>query len=91
MTKQYRVSINVFRAIVAVQVALCGVLLGWLMLRWPVAAGVVLALAVCVVMWLAIYRLVTSGHQVKPQKPIGQSIAATVDGRAVEVVEVMQP
>ena len=91
MTKRIEVSISWFRAIVAFQTALGGVLLGWLMLRWPVAAGVVLALAVCVVMWLAIYRLVTSGHQVKPQKPIGQSIAATVDGRAVEVVEVMQP
>ena len=70
------------------QVALCGVLLGLMALRWPVAAGVVLALAVCVVMWLAIYRIVTSGHQPLP-KPV-RNAAATVDGVPVKEVEVLQ-
>ena len=89
MTKQYRVPIGWFRAILAIQVALGGVLLGWLMLRWPVAAGVVLALAVCVVMWMAIVHVVTSGHQVKPVAPV-RNAAATVDGVPVKNVEVMQ-
>ena len=90
MTRHIEVSTNVFRAILALQVALGGVLLGWLMLRWPVAAGVVLAVAVCVVAWWGIVHVVTHGHQVKPQKPIGQSAAATVDGVAVKEVEVLQ-
>ena len=88
MTKRIEVSISWFRAIMALQVALCGVLLGLMALRWPVAAGVVLALAVCVVMWLAIYRIVTSGHQPLP-KPV-RNAAATVDGVPVKEVEVLQ-
>ena len=86
MTKHYSVSINVFRAILALQVTLGGVLLGLMALRWPVAAGVVLALAVCVLMWWAIYRLVTSGHQPLPKPE--RNAAATVDGRPVQSVEV---
>ena len=88
MTRRIEVSINVFWAILALQAALGGVLLGWLMLRWPVAAGVVLALAVCVVMWLAIYRIVTSGHQPLP-KPV-RDAAATVDGTPVKEVTVLR-
>ena len=88
MTKRIEVSISWFRAIMALQVALCGVLLGLMALRWPVAAGVVMAVAVCVVMWLAIYRIVTSGHQVKPVAP-ARDAAATVDGVPVKSVEVM--
>ena len=87
MTRRIEVSINVFWAILALQAALGGVLLGWLMLRWPVAAGVVLALAVCVVMWMAIVHVVTSGHHPLP-KP-ARDAGATVDGVPVEVVEVM--
>ena len=88
MTKHYSVSINVFRAILALQVTLGGVLLALLMLRWPVVGGVVLALAVCVVMWMAIYRIVTRGHQPLPT-PV-RDAAAAVDGRPVQNVEVMQ-
>ena len=89
MTRRIEVSINVFWAILALQAALGGVLLGWLMLRWPVAAGVVLALAVCVVMWMAIVHVVTSGHQVKPVAPV-RNAAATVDGVPVEEVTVLR-
>ncbi len=89
MTRHFAVPINVFLATMALQVALCGVLLGLMALRWPVAAGVVLALAVCVVMWVAIVKVVTSGHRPLP-KPVCDA-GATVDGRAVESVEVMQP
>ncbi len=91
MTKQYRVPIGWFRAILAIQVALGGVLLGWLMLRWPVAAGVVLALAVAVsvAMLVCIYQIVTSGHQVKPVAPV-RDAAATVDGRPVKEVTVLR-
>ena len=89
MTRHIEVSTNVFRAILAIQVALGGVLLGWLMLRWPVAAGVVLALAVCVVMWMAIVHVVTSGHQVKPVAPV-RNAAATVDGVPVKEVTVLR-
>ena len=88
MTRHIEVSINVFRAILALQVALGGVLLGWLMLRWPVAVGVVMAIGVSVVMWGAIYRLVTSGHQPLPT-PVPE-LSATVDGVPVKNVEVMQ-
>ena len=88
MTRHFAVPINVFLATMALQVALCGVLLGLMALRWPVAAGVVMAVAVCVVMWLAIYRIVTSGHQVKPVAP-ARDAAATVDGVPVKSVEVM--
>ena len=88
MTRHIEVSISWFRAIVAFQTALGGVLLGLLILRWPVAAGVVMAIGVCVVMWLAIYQVVTHGHQVKPVAPV-RNAAATVDGVPVEVVEVM--
>ena len=87
MTK-HRVSVSWFRAVVAVQAALLGLLLGLMAPRWPVAAGVVMAVAVCVVMWLAIYRIVTSGHQVKPVAP-ARDAAATVDGVPVKSVEVM--
>ncbi len=89
MTRRIEVSINVFWAILALQAALGGVLLGWLMLRWPVAAGVVLALAVCVVMWMAIVHVVTSGHQVKPVAPV-RNAAATVDGVPVKEVTVLR-
>ena len=89
MTRHIEVSISWFRAIVAFQTALGGVLLGLLILRWPVAAGVVMAVAVCVVMWVAIVKVVTSGHRPLP-KPVCDA-GATVDGRAVESVEVMQP
>ena len=89
MTRHIEVSTNVFRAIVAFQAVAAGVLLGLLILRWPVAAGVVIALAVCVLMWLAIVHVVTHGHQVKPVAPV-RNAAATVDGVPVEVVEVMQ-
>ena len=88
MTK-HRVSVSWFRAVVAVQAALLGLLLGLMALRWPVAAGVVMAVAVCVVMWVAIVKVVTSGHRPLP-KPVCDA-GATVDGRAVESVEVMQP
>ena len=88
MTRHIEVSTNVFRAIQAAQVALCGVLLGLMALRWPVVAGVVLAVAVCVVMWLAIYRIVTSGHQPLP-KP-ARDAAATVDGTPVKEVTVLR-
>lgn len=86
MTKHYSVSINVFRAILALQVTLGGVLLGLLILRWPVAAGVVMAIGVSVVMWMAIYRLVTSGHQPLPTP--ARDAAATVDGMPVKEVTV---
>ena len=88
MTRHFAVPINVFLATMALQVALCGVLLGLMALRWPVVAGVVLALAVCVVMWLAIYRIVTSGHQPLP-KPV-RDAAATVDGTPVKEVTVLR-
>ena len=89
MTRHIEVSISWFRAIVAFQTALGGVLLGLLILRWPVAAGVVIALAVCVLMWLAIVHVVTHGHQVKPVAPV-RNAAATVDGVPVKEVEVLQ-
>ena len=88
MRRIYSVSIGWFRAILALKVTLGGVLLGLMALRWPVAAGVVLALAVCVVMWLAIYRIVTSGHQPLP-KPV-RDAAATVDGTPVKEVTVLR-
>ena len=87
MTRHIEVSTRWFRAVVAVQAVLGGVLLGLLILRWPVAAGVVIALAVCVLMWLAIVHVVTSGHHPLP-KP-ARDAGATVDGVPVEVVEVM--
>ena len=87
MTRHIEVSTNVFRATVAAQVLLGGVLLGLMALRWPVAAGVVMAIGVSVVMWMAIYRLVTSGHQPLPTP--ARDAAATVDGVPVKNVEVM--
>ena len=73
--------------LVALLCSLGGVLLGLLTLRWPVVGGVTLAIGVSVVMWLAIYRLVTSGHQPLPTP--ARDAAATVDGRPVKNVEVM--
>ena len=87
MTKHYSVSINVFRAILALQVTLGGVLLGLMALRWPVAAGVVMAIGVCVLMWASIYQIVTRGHQPLPTP--ARDAAATVDGMPVKNVEVM--
>ena len=87
MTRRIEVSINVFWAILALQAALGGVLLGLLILRWPVAAGVVIALAVSVAMLVCIYRIVTRGHQPLPT-PV-RDAAAAVDGRPVKNVEVM--
>ena len=87
MTKHYRVSIEGFILLVALQVTLGGVLLGLLTLRWPDVVGVVLAIGVCVLMWAAIYRIVTRGHQPLPT-PV-RDAAAAVDGRPVKNVEVM--
>ena len=89
MRRIYSVSIEVYILLVALLCSLGGVLLALLMLRWPVAAGVVLALAVSLLMWVAIYRLVTSGHQVKPVAPV-RNAAATVDGVPVEEVTVLR-
>ena len=88
MRRIYSVSIGWFWAIMALQVTLGGVLLALLLLRWPLVGGVVLALAVCVVMWMAIYQVVTSGHQ--PVPPPVRDAAASVDGRPVKEVTVMQ-
>ena len=88
MTRHIEVSTNVFRAIVAVQAALLGLLLGLMAPRWPVAVGVVFALAVCVVMWVAIVKVVTSGHQPLPKPE--RHAAAAVDGTPVKEVTVMQ-
>ena len=87
MTRHIEVSTNVFRATVAAQVLLGGVLLGLMALRWPVAAGVVLAGGVSVLMLVSIYQIVTSGHQVKPVAP-ARDAAATVDGVPVKEVTV---
>ena len=86
MTRHFAVPINVFLATMALQVALCGVLLGLMALRWPVVAGVVLAVAVCVVAWGGIIHVVTHGHQPLP-KP-ARDAAATVDGVPVKEVTV---
>ena len=87
MTRHFAVPINVFLATMALQVALCGVLLGLMALRWPLVGGVVLAVGVSVVMWAAIYRIVTRGHQPLPTP--ARDAAATVDGMPVKNVEVM--
>ena len=87
MRRIYSVSIGWFRAILALQVTLGGVLLGLMALRWPLVGGVVLAVGVSVVMWAAIYRIVTRGHQPLPTP--ARDAAATVDGMPVKNVEVM--
>lgn len=89
MTKHIDVPINVFRVVVALQMALGGVLLLLLMLRWPLVGGVALAVSVCVVAWVGIVHVVTSGAQPLPAP--ARDASATVDGVPVRDVEVMQP
>ena len=89
MRKVYRVSIGWFVVYAALVTALCASALTLALLRWPVATGVVLAVAVSVAMLVCIYQIVTSGHQVKPVAP-ARDAAATVDGRPVKEVTVLR-
>ena len=82
MRKVYRVSIGWFVVYMALLTALCASALTLALLCWPVASGVVLAVAVSVAMLVCIYQIVTSGHQVKPVAPV-RDAAATVDASEV--------
>lgn len=91
MRRIYSVSIGWFILYMALLTVLCAAALTLALLRWPVATGVVMAAGVSVAMLVCIYQIVTSGsHQVEPQKPIGQSTAAPVDGAPVREVEVLR-
>lgn len=89
MQKYILVSVELYVTLVAVQVALAGVLVALLLFRWPVVAGLVLAALVSGLVLWAIYRIVTSAARPMPQPE--RNAGATVDGRAVQSVEVMQP
>ena len=82
MRRIYRVPTGWFVVYMALVTALCASALTLALLRWPVATGVVLAVAVSVAMLVCIYQIVTSGHQVKPVAPV-RDAAATVDASEV--------
>ena len=88
MRRIYSVPIFWFAVGMAMLTAFGASALTLLMLRWPVAVGVVLALGVSALMLWAIVQVVTSGAQPMPT-PV-RDATATVDGRAVKEVEVMQ-
>ena len=88
MRRIYRVPTGWFVVYAALVTALCASALTLALLRWPVATGVVLAGGVSVLMLVAIYQVVTSGHQPIPQPE--RHAAATVDGVPVKSVEVMR-
>ena len=81
MRKVYRVSIGWFVVYMALVTALCASALTLALLRWPVATGVVLAVAVSVAMLVCIYQIVTSGSQ--HTKPPAPELSATIDASEV--------
>ena len=90
MRRIYRVPTGWFVVYMALVTALCASALTLALLRWPVATGVVLAAGVSVAMFVFIVQIVTDdSHQVKREPPAPE-LSATVDGRAVQNVEVMQ-
>lgn len=72
-------------------VALCSVAMTLALLRWPVATGLVLAAGVSVLMLATIYQIVSADRLAERIEPPNKHVAATVDGRPVRDVKVMQP
>ena len=83
MSKYILVSVEAYVALVAVQVALAGVLVALLLFRWPVVAGLVLAGLVSALALWGIVKVVTSTARPEPEPP------ATVDGVPVKEVTVL--
>lgn len=81
MRKVYSIPLGWFIVYMALVTALCASALTLALLCWPVATGVVLALAVSVAMLVCTYQIVTSGSQ--HTKPPARDAAATVDASEV--------
>ena len=88
MTKHIAVPIFWFAVGMAMLTAFGASALTLLLLRWPVAVGVLMAFGVSALMLWGIVQVVTSGHQPLPTP--ARDATATVDGRAVKSVEVLQ-
>ena len=87
MRKVYSVSIGWFAVGMAMLTAFGASALTLLLLRWPVAVGVLMAFGVSALMLWGIVQVVTSGHQPLPTP--ARDATATVDGVPVREVEVM--
>lgn len=90
MSKYILVSVEAYLALVALQVALAGVLVALLLFRWPVVAGLVLAAIVSGLALWGIVRVVTCAPPLPPLPTPKREPPATVDGRPVKEVTVLR-
>jgi hypothetical protein len=90
MRKVYRVPLGWFVVYMAFLTALCASALTLALLRWPVAVGVLLAAGVSVAMLVTIYQIVRCDRLSARMAPPARDAAATLDGKPVKEVTVIQ-